>query len=234
MAKALHLPVVWDFRTQDVHLGGQGAPLVPIGDVLLFGHYHYCLNLGGIANVSFDDDSGQRIAFDICPCNLVLNHYSQRLHQPFDKGGSLARQGKILPELLTQWDELDYYLLPPPKSLGREWVERHFFHTDAEAIHPHDALRTATEHIARQIARACPRQGKMLVTGGGAFNTFLIERIRALSNCAIDIPDDYLVKYKEALIFALMGYLRWYGQINVLHSATGARYNHSSGKIASP
>ncbi len=234
MAIALRLPVVWDFRTQDVQLGGQGAPLVPIGDVLLFSQYQYCLNLGGIANVSFDDEHDQRIAFDICPCNLVLNYYSRRLHQPYDRGGSLAEKGQIVPELLNQWEQLEYYQLPPPKSLGREWVEKHFFLPDAEAIDPHDALRTATEHIARQIARACPHSGKMLITGGGAFNTFLIKRIRTLSSCTIDIPDDYLVEYKEALIFALMGYLRWYGQINVLYSATGARYNHSSGKIAAP
>ncbi len=231
MAQELHIPVVYDFRTQDVALGGQGAPLVPIGDELLFGTYDYCLNLGGIANISYSKASVRK-AYDVSPCNLVLNFLSKKQGLAYDKGGTLAASGYLIPELLKRWDDLDYYRMPAPKSLGREWVEMHFYNPDYIAYRNEDVLRTAVEHIARMIGASLKGKGRVLVTGGGAWNHFLIRRIQANTQTQIILPEDTLIAYKEALIFALLGYLRWHQLPNVLSSVTGASHNHCSGRIA--
>ncbi len=221
--------VVCDFRSQDVELGGQGAPLVPAGDKLLFGEYKYCLNLGGFANISYDKN-GIRKAFDVCACNVILNYLSQKKGLDFDKNGTVARSGLIIFDLLKKLNALDYYKQPEPKSLGIEWAEKYVF----PMMHGHniaDLLRTYTEHIAIQLANITKNhgQGDILVTGGGAKNDFLLERINALSNSFCVIPDDKLIDYKEALIFAFLGLQRIQGNINVLASVTGAKYDHSSG-----
>lgn len=226
---------VCDFRSADVALGGQGAPLVPVGDRLLFGHYDYCLNIGGFANISYEH-AGQRIAYDIAPANIVLNVLALLTGKPFDENGAMAAEGSVIGAMLEQLEQLAYYHQPPPKSLGREWLEQSFLplvqQFSGQGIT--NQLRTLTEHIAMQIARsaASAKPGsKMLITGGGALNTFLVDRIRAHTNLVIELPPIQQIQYKEALIFALLGVLRLRGEHNCLSSVTGALRDHCSGCI---
>lgn len=232
LAQQLGHTVVCDFRTQDVALGGQGAPLVPVGDRLLFGEYGYCLNIGGFANISFEDEAGNRIAYDICPANNILNYYAGKLGKPYDHGGKEASKGKLHGELLHELDQLEFYTVPPPKSLGIEWVEAQMLPIIQKyKLNPNDILRTLTGHITLQIAAALKKDTRVLVTGGGACNDFLIQNLRKSSPSEIVIPEKTLIDYKEALVFALLGILKIRGEINCLSSATGARHDHSSGKI---
>lgn len=225
------ITTVADFRTSDVALGGQGAPLVPVGDRLLFPEYEACLNLGGFANISFEQN-GKRIAFDICPVNFILNDLAQKLIKPYDENGELGRQGAIDNQLLEKLNQLEFYAQNPPKSLGREWVDKNFLPIMEKSNLPvQDQLRTAYEHLALQIAKAAPASGKMLVTGGGAFNSFLMERLRQHLKCEIVIPSSEIINYKEALVFAFLGLLRYLGEINCYASVTGASRDSSSGVI---
>lgn len=227
--------VVCDFRVQDVRLGGQGAPLVPIGDRLLFPEYDYCLNLGGFANISFENESS-RIAFDICPVNIVLNHYCKKINLEYDNNGNLASQGKLNLSLLKQLNTLEFYHQNFPKSLGLEWVNSKVIPMiDTYQLEIKDVLRTVVEHIAIQINTILKQNAKasVLVTGGGVYNTFLMNRLKDLSQNKIIIPSEAIIEYKEALIFGLLGVLRLRNEINCLASVTGAKHNHSSGIIHS-
>lgn len=238
LANKSGLSVVCDFRSKDVSLGGQGAPLVPIGDQAFFKNYTFCLNLGGISNISLDID-GQRIAFDIGVANMLLNYVSEKVDMPFDKGGDLARTGKLNNKFLEDLDSLDYYDLPFPKSTGFEWFKDDIIPIIEESRKPiQDLLHTAVHHICKQIARQLKplvnsKHSTLLVTGGGAYNNFLIEVLKQNVSPQIEvvIPSDDLVSFKEALIFAFMGLLRMEGQINVLSSVTGASKDSSSGVI---
>lgn len=224
-----------DFRSLDVALGGQGAPLVPIGDELLFGGYDYCLNLGGFANISFRKDK-HRLAFDICPVNILLNHLALKSGLSFDRDGNIGRSGKVIDPVLKALDALAYYRTPPPKSLGREWLE----HQVLPLVSHHgfiipDLLRTAYQHIAGQISAVIrDDHASVLVTGGGTYNNFLLELISENTGCTLVIPDDKVIQYKEALIFALLGVLRNNHEINCLSSVTGARKDTSSGIVYLP
>lgn len=225
--------IVCDFRVQDVQLGGQGAPLVPIGDELLFSEYDYCLNLGGFSNVSFNEN-GNRIAFDISPVNTVLNFYANELGFPYDDAGNLAKSGNVNQDLLKQLNDLEFYALPYPKSLGMEFVNANIFPLiNSFSIDVKDKLRTFVEHIAIQIAHICLKpNAKLFITGGGAYNRFLIERLRNyLPTTEVLIPDDKTIQFKEALIFGFLGVLRLRDEINVLSSVTGASKNHSTGVV---
>lgn len=227
------LKVICDFRTQDVELGGQGAPLVPIGDRLLFSEYDYCLNLGGFANISFERNK-QRIAFDVCPVNIVMNHYAKQLGVDFDENGEIAATGKVNTELLETLNDLPFYNAPIPKSLGFEFVKEIIFPIiDAKELKVRDILRTFIAHIVIQISDCLDGKmnSKVLITGGGAFNKYLINELKKATNCVVIIPSEEIVDYKEALIFALLGVLRVDNQVNCLSSVTGATKNHSSGKI---
>ncbi|WP_426479440.1 anhydro-N-acetylmuramic acid kinase [Chryseobacterium sp. CBSDS_008] len=226
------LPVIYDFRSQDVLLQGNGAPLVPIGDELLFAQYSACLNLGGFSNISLQSGD-KRIAFDIAPVNIVLNHLAQQLHKSFDENGALAEKGTVNESLLNQLNALDFYQHSHPKSLGVEWCNQHIFPV-LENIEALDALATFTEHAAQQICNVINQYSlkDILITGGGAYNTFLIEKIRAKTKAEVIIPEKKIINYKEALIFAFMGVLKMNNEINVLSSATGSSYDHSSGVIA--
>ncbi|REC61898.1 anhydro-N-acetylmuramic acid kinase [Chryseobacterium pennae] len=225
------VPVVYDFRSQDVLMQGNGAPLVPIGDELLFSQYDACLNLGGFSNISLKSEE-KRIAFDISPVNIVLNHLAQQLNENFDENGDLAKKGEIVEALLAQLNSLDFYQLPHPKSLGIEWCNQHIF-PKLNGISPLDALATFTEHIAQQISAVINKYNiqDILVSGGGAYNTFLIEKIKAKTEAEIIIPEKEIIEYKEALIFAFMGVLKMNNEINVLSSATGSIADHCSGII---
>ncbi len=234
MAAVTGITVVNDFRTQDVALGGQGAPLVPIGDKILFPDFEYCLNIGGFANISFDNEQGERIAFDTGPANIVLNYLARKKGMPYDKNGDYARQGKLIPGLLEQLNDLPYYRSDKPKSLGWEFVEREIIPLlDEKQYSVEDMLHTFTVHIAIQIGNKINRKGKMLVTGGGAYNQFLIEQIEKYSQAEPFLPDKTLIDFKEALIFALLGLLRFQNKINVLKTVTGAAKDHSAGIIHS-
>lgn len=237
MAEATGLTVVNNFRSADVAQGGQGAPLVPVGDRLLFGEYGACLNLGGFANISFEREQGMRTAYDIGPCNLALNDIAARLGQPFDPEGTIARTGSVDDRLLHAMNQMTYYALSPPKSLGREWFQTHFFPLLSNTqLTVRDLMATTVEHLAFQIGSAVNRSGagKVLVTGGGAFNLFLLERLGRYTDARLVVPDQSLIAFKEALVFALLGVLRLRGEINCLASVTGGKQDLSSGEIYSP
>lgn len=233
IAKIVKQKVVCDFRVQDVKLGGQGAPLVPIGDSILFSEYDYCLNLGGFSNISFEENN-QRIAFDISPVNTVLNFYANTFGLDYDDKGKISASGKINSELLTELNNLEFYQKSFPKSLGFEFVKETVLPLiESYSISTEDKMKTFTEHIAIQIGEILKsKSGKLLVSGGGVYNDFLIERMKAhLPTIEIIIPDEKTIQYKEALIFALLGVLKLRNEINVLASVTGAEHNHCSGKI---
>lgn len=225
------IPVVYDFRSQDVLMGGNGAPLVPIGDELLFPEFDACLNLGGFSNISFKKD-GKRIAFDICPVNIVLNKFAQALHQKYDENGNLAENGNVNEEILSSLNSIGFYRENPPKSLGIEWVNEHILPKLTDET-PENILATFTEHAAIQIAAVFKQFNlkKVLFTGGGTYNDYLLQRIKIMSDTEIIVPEKKIIDFKEGLIFAFMGVLRMNNKINVLSSATGSAEDHSSGII---
>ncbi len=227
--------VICDFRVADVELGGQGAPLVPIGDQLLFSNYDYCLNLGGFANISYQKND-VRMAYDICPVNIVLNQRAAKLQLEYDDGGMLASKGQVNDALLSELNALAFYKESPPKSLGLEWADKHMFPLlETYDISVEDQLRTYVEHVAMMISNSISANTSMLITGGGAYNTFLINRIKALAPTVnITIPERDILEYKEALIFGLLGILRYRNEVNCLSSVTGASKDHSSGNILQP
>ncbi|WGD35244.1 anhydro-N-acetylmuramic acid kinase [Olleya sp. YS] len=235
LATLVKQTVVCDFRVQDVEFGGQGAPLVPIGDKLLFNKYDWCLNLGGFANISAEINNN-RIAFDICPVNIVLNKYVENLGLNYDDKGNIAKSGKLNIQLLNKLNSLSFYSQIPPKSLGLEWVEQKIFPLiNSCNINTEDILHTFIKHIAFQITNIINQTEKtsVLTTGGGVFNVFLIDEIQKLTDNQIVIPSNKIIEFKEALIFGFLGVLKLRGETNCLKSVTGALKDHSSGKIFS-
>ena len=225
------IPTICDFRTLDVAMGGQGAPLVPIGDELLFSKYDSCLNIGGFANVS-TNVNGKRLAWDICPANIVLNDFAQQFGQPYDKNGEIGRKGQVNIELFNELNDLDFYSKQAPKSLGREWVEQNIQPLFKKYnLSPEDAMCTYYEHCGFQIGRSLKKYSLTLCTGGGAKNRFLIERIAQYTGAEIVIPAQKLVDFKEALIFAYLGHLRIHGKPNCLASVTGAKKDVCCGVV---
>ena len=241
LANASGQKVVCDFRTNDVALGGQGAPLVPIGDQLFFGQYDFCLNLGGISNVSFENKK-KRIAYDIGLANMILNHITRKNGLDYDEGGKLARGGSINSKMLKKLNALAYYKLPYPKSIGYEWFVNQVIpivnNTDDSM---QNLLRTSIQHICDQVAVQIKKnthkpKSTMLVTGGGALNGFLIETLqeKLRDKVKVVIVEKQLIEFKEALVFALMGVLRLENKTNVLRSVTGAKSDSSSGVVFLP
>ena len=225
------IPTVSDFRRLDIMLGGQGAPLVPIGDNLHFGDYDYCLNIGGFSNISFRQGD-KRIAFDISPVNYVINRFTRQIGLEMDRDGVIASRGQVNQALLEGLNALDYYARPWPKSLGREWVEKQVFPLlDSCGLPLEDILRTYYEHCAFQLSRVTEPGQSLLVTGGGAYNKFLIERMRALSGCDIVIPEPAIIEFKEALIFAFLGVLYMLDEPSCLRSVTGAAKDNIGGML---
>jgi anhydro-N-acetylmuramic acid kinase len=231
---ATGLPVIFDFRSLDVAHGGQGAPLVPIGDELLFDEYDVCLNLGGIANLSLRTQK-KRAAFDVCFVNMGLNYLAGKVGKEYDQNGKLASDGEINNKLLTQLEQVYRKVKSTRPSLGREFFEKHIQPLlDRCEASDHDQLRTFTESAAREIAEAILKSKNkpmVLCTGGGTYNSFLIYRLMELSgdDTTLIIPEDEVIKYKEALVFAFLGVLRSRGEINCLKSVTGASLDSSSG-----
>ncbi|MGC1204701.1 MAG: anhydro-N-acetylmuramic acid kinase [Flavobacteriaceae bacterium] len=236
LAKLLNKTVVCDFRVQDVELGGQGAPLVPIGDKLLFSEYDFCLNLGGFANISTKINK-ERIAYDICPVNIVLNHYVQKLNFNYDDAGKIASTGLIKQNLLNELNTLSFYKTEFPKSLGLEWVIKTIFPLiDNFQLEIPDILKTFVEHIAIQLAKEINKKenASVLITGGGVFNTYLMDTLKTKTKNRIIIPSKSIIEFKEALIFGFLGVLKLRNEVNCLKSVTGAIKNHSSGVIYLP
>ena len=244
IAAVTQLPVVTDLRAIDVAFGGQGAPIVPVGEKLLLGDYTYFLNLGGIANISANIND-RFVAFDVCAANRVLNMLAEEIGFAFDDDGKIAATGNINNELLQKLDELEYYKQPYPKSLANGFgIETVFPIIKQSSLSIEDGMRTYAEHIVVQIKNAITstsenhksqtKNYKLLATGGGAFNSFLITRLKDVlneMNIEIIIPEENLIKYKEALIMALMGTLRWREEYNVLASVTGAKRNSIGGAL---
>ena len=235
IAAKTRITTVSDFRSIDIMLGGQGAPLVPIGDELLFSQYDQCLNLGGFANISYSVD-GIRLAGDISVCNFILNNLAANTGQLYDKDGALAAKGIIIPCLLEELNSLPFYNSSFPRSLGREWVEENILpYINPNNYRVEDLLATFTEHIALKIAGAINQSPgkKILATGGGVYNNFLIKRIRyfLLNEKEFEIGNTQTVEYKEAMIFAFLGVLRLLNRTNVLCSVTGSQRNHCAGAI---
>ena len=225
-----------DFRTSDVALKGQGAPLVPIGDELLFGDYDFCLNLGGIANVSFHEDE-ERKGFDICPANMAFNQFIKELGYEYDLDGNYGRSGLVQKELLGLLNDQEYYHQKGPKSIDHEWFEEDFLPLIRSfQLSPTDALRTLYEHVSDQICLALDHylKGRMLVTGGGAHNVFLIELLSEKTKHKTIVPSSQLIDFKEAIIFAFIGVLRLREEPNCLKSITGVDHDHSGGVIYLP
>ncbi len=234
IASETEISAVCDFRSTDIALGGEGAPLVPIGDKLLFNEYSYCLNLGGYSNISYEKDKF-RIAFDICPVNKIINYLAQKRGEDIDKDGETAKHGTINSQLLQSLNNLDFYKRISPKSLDDNWFNNIFLNVLSQFDNTgvQDLLRTVYEHIAIQIRNVTNHTDNktILVTGGGAHNNFLIERISSINQNALILPDKTLIDYKEALIFAFMGLLRIENKPNCLSSVTGAKKDTSSGVI---
>lgn len=236
IAKLINQKVVCDFRVQDVNLGGQGAPLVPIGDKLLFAQYDYCLNLGGFSNISFDNEKNERIAYDISPVNTVLNYYANKLGFDYDDAGKIAASGTVNQNLLNELNQNAFYSNKYPKSLGIEFVNKEVFPViNQYKIDSKDILATYTSHIGFQISKNITKKNtKILITGGGSYNLFLIKNIQQFNtNINLYIPEKKIIEFKEAIIFGFLGVLKLENQINVLCSVTGASKNHSTGVIFS-
>lgn len=229
------LPTVCDLRSMDVALGGQGAPLVPLGERLLFPAHKAFLNLGGIANISVHADD-RPIGYDVCPCNQALDLLAHEAGLPYDANGELARSGRVDQRLLSALDTLPFYALDPPRSLGREWFEEHVKPLLGPGLPLADRLRTVVEHVAGLVARELERSGTetVLVTGGGARNGFLMERIAELGPTGPVLPSEELIDYKEAVVFAFLGLLRLRGENNTLSSVTGAVRDGIGGALYVP
>ncbi|MBC8172610.1 MAG: anhydro-N-acetylmuramic acid kinase [Chitinophagales bacterium] len=233
--------VISNFRQADIDAGGQGAPLVPIADEFLFPSWHACLNIGGITNISYRIKE-ERIGFDICAANQLLNYFANQWGFAFDTGGHIAESGKVDPALFSLLNANAYFQKPFPKSLDNSWIKNNLINKIEESdISVPDKLATATEHIAFQIAAVIKEQiqtqnilrseYKLLITGGGVYNSFLLKRIKNLSGIHIQLPADNLIQFKEALAMCLMGVLCREKKPNFIPSVTGAKYAACGGEI---
>ena len=254
LAARTNLPVICDFRTADIADGGQGTPIVPIGDKLLFPAYKFCLNIGGIANISCkvappnsaQGEEQRIVAFDLCSANQILNMLSNRLGKEYDADGKIAESGKLHKQLFAKLNALDYYSLTYPKSLDNSFSREKILPVlEQFQISVEDKMRTYVEHIAAQTAQHIQMilekeklkysdGEQMLVTGGGAFNKFLVKKIKEQTGIKVHVPEDSLVKFKEAVVIALMGVLRMRNEVNVLRSVTGASKDSIGGAVYRP
>lgn len=241
IAAVTALPVITDLRAMDIALGGQGAPIVPVGDKLLFDEYNYWLNLGGIANISVSTPHGI-VAFDLCPCNQLLDHFARKCGKEYDAEGQLAASGTVNKELLEKLATIPFYELAGPKSLSNDFSKNEVIPMlETAGLTEADSLATAVAHISGQIIANIKRYAgtdrmpaKLLATGGGAFNNFLMNQLQdglPSMDIAITIPDEQVIQFKEAIIMALLGALRWREEENVFSSVTGASRDSIGGAL---
>lgn len=238
IAAVTDIPTVGNFRAMDVVKYGEGAPISGIGDRLLFGEFDMCLNLGGFANISATVDD-KPVAYDICPCNILLNRIAREFGQEYDEDGKIAERGQIDYDLLSDLNSIDYYSQPYPKSLGREWINENFWYRVRQSeASKEDRMKTLVDHIAQQIGSNIedlagdPAATRVYVSGGGAHNAVLIDHLRTHTVAEIIVPDEQLIEYKEALIFGLMALLRVQNKVNILSSYTGAENDSVAGELA--
>lgn len=227
------VPTIANFRNKDIALGGQGAPLVPVGDEGLFGEYDACLNLGGIANITLLNQE-QLMAWDICPFNQPLNFLAQKCGKEFDESGEMAKSGKLNSALLKELKKMSYFQKTPPKSLANEWIKENYIPVlSAANVAVEDQLRTVVAHLVDEIAGVINQYSvrNVLISGGGAFNSFFVEQLSAATLADISVPNDEIVNFKEALLFAYLGFLKVNNLENVYSSVTGSIKNSSSGDI---
>jgi len=242
IAAVTGIRTITDLRSSDIALGGQGAPVVPIGEKMLFPEYDYFLNIGGIANLSVRGE--EFTGFDICPANRVLNMLSKDLEKGYDEDGRLAASGRTDKVLLEKLNGFGYYKQSHPKSLANEFGTEEIFPLIAgSGLSVADALWTYSQHIVQQIAlsilpflnnRTGSEPCRLLVTGGGAHNKFLIGLLKEeLAHAHVEplIPPDLVVDYKEALVMAFMGVLRWREDVNVMQTVTGASKDSINGAV---
>ena len=224
--------LICDFRTQDVLFGGQGAPLVPVGDYHLFSEFDYTLNLGGFANITNLTNQFPR-AHDVCAVNTVLNKLSNELNLDYDSEGRIAMNGNLIKDLKNELDNILFYKDKPPKSLGVEWLNRVVYPilNKYKSFKIEDILYTYSIHISEVLSRELPEGKKILLSGGGSFNNFLIDNIVQKSKSIITIPNKEIINFKEAIIFAFIGVLKIRNEINCFKSVTGACKDHCSGII---
>jgi anhydro-N-acetylmuramic acid kinase len=238
IAAVTGIPTVANFRAMDVVKQGQGAPLVGLADELLFNEFAYCLNIGGFANISANVN-GERISYDICPANIILNRIAREFGQDYDEDGKIAESGQIDYDLLAQLNEIEFYHQSGPKSLGREWINKNFwYHVRESGASKEDKMKTMVDHIALQIANQIehladgdPSVSRVFTTGGGAFNTVLIDHLKTHTEAEVVIPEEKVVEYKEALAFALLGVLRVENKVNINAAATGATSDSIAGGL---
>jgi anhydro-N-acetylmuramic acid kinase len=232
IAAICQLPVVADFRVLDVAHNGQGAPLVPLGDQVLFNQFKACLNLGGFSNISIKTEQNNIVAFDIGPCNVLLNYLAQKLGEDYDKDGLMAAEGKPDFKLIEQL-MLRVNRVQKKQSLGREWFEEEIKPLFTGAEPWKDKLATATSFIATTIANILNDEkiNQCLISGGGAFNNLLVKQIQSKANTQLVLPETYIITHKEALVFAWLGLQRWLNRVNVNKQYTGATKNTISGTI---
>lgn len=230
LASLTNIDVITDFRIQDVAKGGEGTPLASLVDLHLFKGYDCYLNLGGIANITNVTDTDP-IAYDICPCNQLLNFLSNKFFDlPYDDGGSIARKGNIQDDITIETNKIEYWAQAPPKSLDNNWIKNEFLPLASLAGDPTDVLATMTDWVASQIAANIPpRAKKVLVTGGGAYNNFLLELIEEKSGTQLTVPTKHIVDYKESILMAYLAYCRLEGQQNVLRAVTKASSDSIAG-----
>jgi len=233
------IPSVSNFRAMDVVRDGEGAPISGIGDDVLFSEFDFCLNLGGFANLSCVHND-RRIAFDVCPANILLNRIAREFGKEYDENGEIAESGNVDYDLLEDLNSIQYYEYSYPKSLGREWINEHFwFRVRNSEASKEDKMKTLVDHIASQIGKNIEELSsgdssikRVFVTGGGAFNTSLIDHLRSHTDAEIIVPEEKIVNFKEALIFALMGVLRVRNEVNILSSLTGALEDSVAGSLS--
>jgi len=230
------IPTITQLRSSDVALGGQGAPIVPIGDKYLFADHRFCLNLGGIANISVKT-ADDMVAYDIGGANQILNRLVGPLGIPYDDKGTLARKGQLNTDLFNALNELPFFRQLPPKSLSNQWVQTTLWEKiGTAALSVEDSLHTFCKHLAEQVATAISpynptKNDELLITGGGAFNSFLVEQIVEAVPCKVVVPDEKIISFKEALVMAFCGVLRWQQIPNVFSSVTGAKQDSVNGAV---
>lgn len=229
LSDLVQLDFITDFRKEDVALGGQGAPLVPIGDLYLFKEYDACINLGGFMNISFQEGNS-RTAYDLGSFNYILNHLANKLGLEYDKEGSIARSSKADSSLLEKLTKLDYYQRELPKSIGAEYAEAYIIPL-VDQFETTVAISTYTKHAALIVAKEVDNHSfkKILLSGGGAHNLYFIDLLQELTTAEIVVSNQELTDFKEALIFALLALLKREEKINVLSSVTGSNTDHSAG-----
>lgn len=230
IASKCGIDTLCDLRIQDVTLGGEGAPLASTLDFHIFKNHDLLINLGGIANVSLRGLENKLLSWDVGPCNQILNALAARNGMKYDDEGKLARKGIAIDEIMESWQKLDYFNREVPKSLDNSWVRQNFIEPILMLPYPNgDLLATSVEFLARQLADDIRKNSGFnmegLVTGGGAHNTYLIERINAhCSDLGVKVQPAAreLIDYKEAILMAFMGHLYQQKRANTVSSATGA------------